>query len=328
MYSMRKILLFIAVIVLTGCYDDYVQDYDYNAIYFPFQTDVRTVVVGEGMQFRQGITLGGVIENIQDREIYYELDNSLVSPSTLDAMKNHAFSYVKALAPSIPQLEELPANEYELLFDGQPANGKIVMRKGEHVAFVTVKIDSAAFLARTDRTSPYSVIPFRLVKAEADLILENKETVAVGVMYENMLFGNYWHGGKTLVKKGDGTEEVITYYTKIPQSEDLVWKLTTVAPFELTVNGVSGEIASKTPQFKLKLNHDGKIDITPVDGAKYQVEAHGDSYFNNEKYIQNRKIYLNYKYRHDGNEYVATDTLTFRNRIRDGINEWQDERGY
>ena len=34
---------------------------------------------------------------------------------------------------------------------------------------------------------------------------------------------------------------------------------------------------------------------------------------------------LKYKYEKDGLVYHATDTLTFRNRIRDGVNEWQDE---
>jgi len=42
--------------------------------------------------------------------------------------------------------------------------------------------------------------------------------------------------------------------------------------------------------------------------------------------LQNRKIFLNYKYKDAaGNWCHAQDTLTFRNRIRDGVNEWQDE---
>jgi hypothetical protein len=42
--------------------------------------------------------------------------------------------------------------------------------------------------------------------------------------------------------------------------------------------------------------------------------------------LQNRKILLNYKYVNAaGNTCYAKDTLTFRNRVRDGVNEWQDE---
>ena len=55
------------------------------------------------------------------------------------------------------------------------------------------------------------------------------------------------------------------------------------------------------------------------------VEADGDCSFNRAKLLQNRRIYLKYKYVKDGLTYHATDTLTFRNRVRDGVNEWQDE---
>jgi hypothetical protein len=52
----------------------------------------------------------------------------------------------------------------------------------------------------------------------------------------------------------------------------------------------------------------------------------GASTFNRAKLLQDRRIVLSYKYIDaSGNTCYAQDTLTFRNRIRDGINEWQDE---
>jgi hypothetical protein len=38
-------------------------------------------------------------------------------------------------------------------------------------------------------------------------------------------------------------------------------------------------------------------------------------------------LILKYKYTNAGNgwTYHCTDTIQFRNRLRDGINEWQDE---
>jgi len=63
-----------------------------------------------------------------------------------------------------------------------------------------------------------------------------------------------------------------------------------------------------------------------MPGATYQVQPEGTSTYNQAKLLQNRKIFLNYKYQvASGNWCYATDTLTFRNRIRDGVNEWQDE---
>jgi hypothetical protein len=55
------------------------------------------------------------------------------------------------------------------------------------------------------------------------------------------------------------------------------------------------------------------------------VTPDGESRFNRATLLQDRKIFLAYKYEKGGNVYHARDTLTFRNRIRDGVNEWQDE---
>jgi hypothetical protein len=68
------------------------------------------------------------------------------------------------------------------------------------------------------------------------------------------------------------------------------------------------------------------ISLSNVTGSAFPFMANGECSFNNSTLLQNRKIFLKYKYVNTaGNTCYATDTLTFRNRIRDGINEWQDE---
>jgi hypothetical protein len=54
-------------------------------------------------------------------------------------------------------------------------------------------------------------------------------------------------------------------------------------------------------------------------------EPDAASSFNGSQLLQDRKLFLKYKYEEDGFTYHCQDTLTFSNRIRDGINEWQDE---
>lgn len=81
---MKKYLFILAATVtLTSCYDDYVKDNDTQAVGFANQTDVRSVIVGEGMKFSTGVALGGTIENSVDRPISFEIDYSLVSDATL-----------------------------------------------------------------------------------------------------------------------------------------------------------------------------------------------------------------------------------------------------
>ena len=60
------------------------------------------------------------------------------------------------------------------------------------------------------------------------------------------------------------------------------------------------------------------MTINPIQGWP--------SRFNDAPLLQDRVLSLNYSYPNgDGTTTYVYDTLKFRNRIRDGINEWQDE---
>ena len=147
----------------------------------------------------------------------------------------------------------------------------------------------------------------------------------IGLKYENMLFGNYWHGGVRVVKDAVGnTLNTVAYYTQIPQPESKVWTLSTVAPFELETNGLADD--ADKGSMKLTLNSDGTITVGKYSSSDINVLPDGESRFNQAKLLQDRKIFLKYKYDNgDGTISYVTDTLTFRNRVRDGVNEWQDE---
>lgn len=318
---MKKILAILFLITaLSACYDDYIKDYDYDGIYFPYQTNVRTFVVGEGMKIQVGAALGGVRDNVRDRVVSYQLDNSLINAETLAAMKN-GFAYIKNSVADVTELKLLPSNYYTI-----SDAGKMVIKKGEHSGGVTIRADSARFLADPAGMSATYVLPFRITSADADTVLAEKNYAVIGFKYENMLFGNYWHGGVTVEKDAAGAVVATTnYFTTIPSPDSKAWELKTAGPFELTTNGVSGISSSSKPEMKLTLSG-GNITITSMAGASFQVQPDGASNFNQAKLLQNRKIFLNYKYQNTaGNWCYAKDTLTFRNRIRDGVNEWQDE---
>jgi hypothetical protein len=188
-----------------------------------------------------------------------------------------------------------------------------------------MKIDSAKFLADPNTLFANYAVPFYMVSADADTILQTKRSAVIGVHYENMLFGNYWHGGITTVKDASGnTIQTIAYYTAVNQPENKIWKLTTVGPNALVTNGYSDQTTAKG---EMKLILDGtNITVTSNAGSTFTVLPDGSSTFNRAKLLQNRKILLTYKYVNAaGNTCYAKDTLTFRNRIRDGVNEWQDE---
>jgi hypothetical protein len=316
---MKKIfVLIVLAVALVSCYDDYIGDFDSSAVYFSYQTDVRTFVVGEGMKIQVGANLAGVMVNKIDRNITFTIDNSLVTPAILAAMKG-GVAYIKNATLPVATLLPIPSDYYTL-----SNSSTMVIKSGQHTGVVTIKADSAKFLADAATSIPTYAIPFRITNADADTILQSKNYEVVALKYENMLFGYYLHGGVTTVKDASGaTVQTIVYTTAVNQGDNLIWTLTTVAPNALTTNGYSN-VTSTSQQIKLTLSGTN-ITVSSANGSTNTYEANGTSTYNAAKLLQNRKIFLNYKYVVGTDTYYCQDTLTFRNRLRDGINEWQDE---
>lgn len=315
---MKKVLcVLILLTILSSCYDNYLNDYPYNSVYFVYQTDVRTLVVGEGMKVKIGVTLGGIKENVIDRNVVIAVNNDLITPEILSTMKNGA-SYIKDAVSSVNTLLPLPSNYFTL------SGNNIVIKAGQHSGSVDLKADSANFLADAATLIATYAIPVSITQAEADSVPKSKKYSVIGLKYENMLFGNYWHGGVTTVKDASGNKtNTINYYTTIPTPENKIWKLITVAPNKLTTNGYSEKVTNKG---EIVLTLDGtNITVSSATGSTVTVEPDASSTFNKARLLQERKIFLSYKYVIGTDTYYAQDTLTFRNRIRDGVNEWQDE---
>lgn len=314
---MKKILmLFMVSVALVSCYDDYIFDNEYSGIFFPYQINVRTFVVGEGMKIEVGAALGGVRENTKDRTVNFELDNSLITPAIFNQMKTAPQAYIKNSMGAA--IAALPSNYYTL------SNSSVmVIKSGQHMGSVVIKADSAAFLADAANLTASYVLPFKITSADADSVVEPRRYAVIGLKYENMLFGNYWRGGATVVNRPGKTDTTYVYLKDVKTPDNKIWTLKTVAPNALTLNGYSAQTTGK-PEMQLTLDG-SNIAISSVAGSTYPISAEGQSSFNRAKLLQDRKIFLKYTYTDGTNTYHATDTLYFRNRIRDGINEWQDE---
>lgn len=317
---MKKIVMLLSLLcMMTSCYEEYIKDFENDGIYFAYQTNVRTFVVGEGMKIEVGAALGGVMENTKDRQVEYKFDTGLITPDILNTMKN-GLTYIKESVADVEQLLPMPTDYYTV-----SDASKMIIRKGQHMGAVVIRPDSAKFLSDPATLQATYALPFYIIRADADSILESKRYAVIGLKYENMLFGNYWHGGVTVVKDASGkVVKEIKYYTSIPAPESKVWTLKTMAPFILETNGLSDN--ADTGSMRIELKPDGKIVVSKSSVSGMEVLPDGESSFNRAKLLQDRKIFLSYKFKNDdGTTSYATDTLTFRNRLRDGVNEWQDE---
>ena len=326
--EMRKILtLAVSALLLASCYDPYVKDYDWSGVYVAYQYDLRSLVVGEGMSFKFGTVLGGVIDNSIDRKVSFEVDDALVTGSLEPYGGTTAFeglttspsqTYVSSAIEKagLTAVHPLPHNLYSLSSDGD-----MTIAKDMHTATVTFKADSLALLSDPKAGyAPYYAFAWKITSADADSVLVSKSFQVIALRLENIFFGSWYHGGVSWqIDDATGVEVAGTrnaYPTSIPSASgtSAVYTLTTKDAYSCTSDYLH--------------NSAGSLTIA-LEGKGVSVSGPGvtdlGSGWNDAKLLQGRKIYLNYKYAASaGRSTVVRDTLTFRNRERDGVNEWQD----
>lgn len=333
----NTIALASAALLMTACYDDYVADYYYSGVYVAYQYDLRTFVLGEQERFDFTVGLAGVIDNTSDRKVSVVLDDSLLdgdlsafgdgecsSFTALDGLLGKApigalcqdYVSTEVAAAGISSLTPLPAECYTVSgLDG------MTIRKGRHTAAATVSATDA-LSADEKALKPYYALAFRVISADADTLLKDKSFEIIAVKCENRFYGNWYHGGKTVViedSTGDELSEEV-YPFSIPQEDSRIYSLSTVAADAVVTNRMGNAAGS----LRLRFAPDGSINVSSADNSVQITST--ESSFNGAKLLQDRELYLSYNYPNgDGSTTYVTDTLYFRNRIRDGVNEWQDE---
>lgn len=170
---MKKSFLLIAAMagaLFTACENNDWEfpDYKYSAVYFAYQSPIRTITLGEDESVDNSsdnehkcqimATVAGVYDNKTNVEIGIRVDNSLCNGYTFESTKG--------------DIEPLPSSHYTLSSD------KITISKGKILGGVTVNFTDA-FFNDPKSTSLNYVIPVVMTGVQnVDSILEGKPSVA------------------------------------------------------------------------------------------------------------------------------------------------------
>lgn len=169
---MKKIIaLFSFILLIISCENmetDY-KDYDFQAVYFPFQYPVRTLSLGNDKidnsldkehKFHAGISIGGLYaENSKVWSVDYEVDNTLVENYLINANKD--------------TLRVLPSTYYTL-----NPTGTVTIPKGSFSGLIEVQLNDDFFSDPTSIKGNY-VLPLKIVETSADSILSGKKIEAL-----------------------------------------------------------------------------------------------------------------------------------------------------
>ena len=219
----RFVAFFTACLLLTACYEDYIFDYEYSAIYAAYQYDLRTFIPEEeDLQVSFSAALAGIIDNKEDRNVKVSIDNSLLSSdlsvfdesggtasfTALDGLKGNgklgdisqAYVSNEIKAAGISALAPLPESYYNV-----SPSGNLVIAKGSHTAKMRITPTSEMFKDEK-LLKPYYAVAFRIESADADVVIPDKSFQIMAVKVENTFYGNWYHGGKIMViSNSDGS---------------------------------------------------------------------------------------------------------------------------
>ncbi|MCW0484252.1 BT_3987 domain-containing protein [Gaoshiqia sediminis] len=305
---MRKnifILLILSSILGSCGFEEEVISYGTTSVYFYNQEYNRNIVVGEGLDLKAGIMFSGLINNDQDRVVQYDIDPSVI----LD-----------------PSKTMMPANYYTL-----SGTSQFVVPKGEEQGYVEIEIDSTAFLADPKSLTGEYVIPFRLISStDVDSINTAKDYMVISVSYWAKQHGNYNYSGQTIRKSSGVAVDTLVYENTSTISES-VRELETVGPNMMKVipDGTAGSKDPASGKFSFNVEvptlGGGSVIVTTGQGSAIEISPDGSSVYDEAS----KTFYLSYQYNDGTYDCFATDTMVFRNRIRDiqadgqGVNEWR-----
>jgi hypothetical protein len=272
--------------LLNSCekYEEYMVDYKYSAVYFPHRAIDRSVIVGEYMEIGVGISLGGRFENNSEEWATFELDPDILTGTDYLLMPEAYYTMDNSMRITIPV--------------------------GEFMGFTYVTVDPELFCADSLALTSTYALGFRLLETSVDSILTEMASTIISFKYINTYDGNYYHKGRA-VGYSDGNPPDTMVYPK-----DDVWNLTTFSPDGVTAPEM-GNISGDAYLMDLVVNPDNTVGIRKNPIADKDVTGLSGEYL-----PDSRTFILEYSFSHEGKDYTANDTLIFRNRIVDGVNQW------
>lgn len=327
---MKKILFLSGIILLLfSCTNQDIEfdDFAYQAVYFPYQTPLRSVMLGDEVigdnsidlehAFSIGVSIGGMYENKKDREVSVAFAPELASNIT-DGDGN--------------ELKLLPAAYYNATFD------KIIIPAGSFFGKMRVNLTDA-FFADPLTIGLHYVIPVRITDAAGDSVLSGapvstivspdpriadhwvtrpKNYVLFGIKYINETHGVYLLRGKRT--NTANPQNIVKYSARFIDDNDITMLATKslTENFMSTVGGTNKEGTNAKYSMKLTFNKGNKsVQVSQKSASTVVVSGTGKFYskadpeaegYNGKKH---RTIYLDYTYQDGANSYHVNDSLVF-----------------
>jgi hypothetical protein len=332
---MKKIIS-LSCIVLLICYscsnkDSVFPDYKYTTVYFPYQSPVKTLVLGEDIydnsldnQHKCLImaTMGGVYENKKEVRLTVVVDTILTRRLTFETAAGD-------------NVVAMPDNYYTLPGKEQT----IVIPSGKLMGGLEVQLTDAFFQDPRSVKNTF-VIPLRITGVvNADSILSGKsdlkdpdrrnaaewitppkDYILYAIKYINPYHGTYLRRGIDHVKGAGGNtslDTTVKYHAQYVEKDELC-NMVTTSMNEVTVSLKTKNRGNTEVPFQLLLRFDnqGRCTIANPAAASYTVTGTGELVKKGDMWGNEKRdvLYLQYQADFGTTIHAFKDTIVLRDR--------------
>jgi hypothetical protein len=332
-----KNLLFVSFISLLACSscsnkDSVFPDYKYTAVYFPYQTPIKTLVLGEDIYDNSldnehkcliMATMGGVYENTKNVTLTVIVDTTLAG-------------HLKFESASGDDVLVMPDNYYSL---PSGKDKQIVIPSGKMMGGLEVQLTDAFFQDPRSIKNTF-VIPLRIDGvSNADSILSGKsdmdkpdrrkagdwvtvpkDYVLYAVKYINPYHGTYLRRGIEDVKGAGGNtalDTTVVYHAQYVERDQLCKLVTTsLNKASLSLNARNRGNIDVPFELALQFDDQGKCTITNPASASYVATGSGalvkkgDMWGNEKRDV----LHLQYQVNFGTTTHSYKDTIVLRDR--------------
>ncbi|MDR0939815.1 MAG: DUF5627 domain-containing protein [Mediterranea sp.] len=329
---MKKVLI-LSLLALTGLSFSGCQngdwefpDYEYSAVYFAYQSPVRTICLGEDVydtsldnlhQCQILATIGGVYDNKNNVNIGFRVDNSICDGLIFSDTETDVLP--------------LPSSHYSLSSDNT-----LTIPSGKILGGVTVQLTDAFFADPKALTNNY-VIPLVMTSVSgADTILSGtplvdnprlavaadwdvlpKNYILYAVKYINKYDANYLRRGKDVYSGAQSGTTVRhgQYVEKDEVIDDVTTRSLNTIAWAHELRDAGGTLIDCS--LLITFDNDGNCTLTSesegvaaTGSGKFVPKGDKLSWGNTDRDV----LYLDYTLEYDGVTRVTSDTLVVRDR--------------
>ncbi|MWW23171.1 DUF5627 domain-containing protein [Algibacter lectus] len=309
-------------------------DFGSTSVYFPFQTPIRTLILGEydlgfnendnNHRFEIGVTMSGVYENNKNRKVYFELAPDLIN-STL-------------LGVDSVNVQVLPSSYYTI-----EQESPVTIPKGSIKGRIPVQLNDAFFedpLSFAGDGEVHYVIPLEITQIEElDSLLTGvpvvdspikiksddwqtvpKDYTLFGIKFMNKYQGVYLRRGADEMTNAGGETVNNVYHEEFVVKDELV-TLSTTGKDKIELSNLVRRGGLSSPgnvNIELAFNENGDCTINSFDEDPYNVSGSGKFVQDGDEWGGEKRdvIYLDYSYTDAVNNetHAVKDTLVIRDR--------------